>query len=158
MINRVVLTGRLVADVELRQTSDGTPYTFFTLAVGRTNNREKTDFINAVAWRNTAEFMSNYFKKGSLIGVEGRIESFVSEVNGQNQTRINVNVSQVHFLEKKSDVEKRENQTNRVSFQNESKILEQESPNREQESAFDVSNKKDNDMSKEEINFDDIKF
>lgn len=78
MINSVVLMGRLTADPELKTTSSGTNYCRFSIAVERPfkNGDEKvTDFINCVAWRQTAEFVSRYFAKGQMIAVEGSIQT-----------------------------------------------------------------------------------
>ena len=73
MINNVVLTGRLTKDIELRRTTSGKTCTSFTLAVNR--NKQETDFINCVAWNDVAESLEKYTKKGSLIGIEGRIQT-----------------------------------------------------------------------------------
>lgn len=78
MINSVVLMGRLTADPELKTTSSGTNYCRFSVAVERPfkNGDEKiTDFVNCVAWRQTAEFVSRYFTKGQMIAVEGSIQT-----------------------------------------------------------------------------------
>ena len=73
MINNVVLTGRLTKDIVLRRTTSGKTCTSFTLAVNR--NKQETDFINCVAWNNWAELLEKYTRKGSQIGVEGRIQT-----------------------------------------------------------------------------------
>ncbi|MCC8182780.1 MAG: single-stranded DNA-binding protein [Clostridiales bacterium] len=79
MLNRIILMGRLTRDPELRRTQSGTPVASFTLAVDRdfadkaTGNRP-TDFIDIVAWRGTAEFVSKYFSKGRMAVVEGRLQ------------------------------------------------------------------------------------
>lgn len=78
MINNVVLVGRLTKDVELKYTQSGTAVASFTLAVNRSfkdaNGNRETDFINCVMWRKSAETLANLTKKGSLIGVTGRIQ------------------------------------------------------------------------------------
>ena len=88
MINNVVVTGRLTPAVDLRNTSNGTAFASFTLAVDRPfrnqNNEKETDFINCVMWRKPAENLANYTNKGSLIGVEGRIQTRNYE-GGQGQ-------------------------------------------------------------------------
>ena len=88
MINNVVVTGRLTRAVDLRYTSNGTAFASFTLAVDRPfrnqNNEKETDFINCVMWRKSAENLANYTNKGSLIGVEGRIQTRNYE-GGQGQ-------------------------------------------------------------------------
>lgn len=79
MINRVVLTGRTTRDLELRITNSGTNVCSFTLAVDRNfknkNGEREADFISCIAWKKTAEVMSQYVKKGSVIGVDGRIQT-----------------------------------------------------------------------------------
>ncbi len=83
-LNKVILGGRLTADPELKQTASGTPVTAFSVAVSRkyaakaengTPTQPTADFINCVAWRNTAEFISKYFQKGSMIAVTGSIQT-----------------------------------------------------------------------------------
>lgn len=79
MLNHIVLMGRLTRDPELRRTQQGTAVVGFSLAVERDfsskDGREKqTDFIDIVAWRSTAEFVSRYFTKGQLVAVSGRLQ------------------------------------------------------------------------------------
>ena len=79
MLNHIVLMGRLTRDPELRRTQSGTPVASFTLAVdrdfGRSESGERqTDFIDIVAWRSTAEFVSKYFSKGRMAVVSGRLQ------------------------------------------------------------------------------------
>ena len=104
MINNVTVVGRLTRAVDLRYTSNGTAYASFTLAVDRDfknqNGERETDFINCVMWRKPAENLANYTKKGSLIGIEGRIQTR----NYDNQQGQRVYVTEVlaerfHFLE-----------------------------------------------------------
>ena len=79
MINRVVLTGRLTRDVDLRYTPSGAAVANFTLAVDRrfTNQagERESDFINCVMWRKSAENFSNFTRKGSLVGIDGRLQT-----------------------------------------------------------------------------------
>lgn len=79
MINRAVLTGRLTRDVELRYTQSGVAVGSFTLAVDRNfknaNNERESDFINCVIWRKSAENFANFTHKGSLVGIDGRIQT-----------------------------------------------------------------------------------
>ena len=78
MLNRIVLMGRLTRDPELRHTSTGTAVASFTLAVDRDfknqNGEKECDFIDVVAWRNTGDFVSKYFDKGSMAVVSGRLQ------------------------------------------------------------------------------------
>lgn len=79
MINRVVLVGRITKDPELRKTQSGLSTVSFTVACNRRftsqGQEPQADFINCVAWRQTADYMANYVKKGALLGVEGRIQT-----------------------------------------------------------------------------------
>lgn len=78
MLNKIILMGRLTRDPELRRTQSGTAVTSFSLAVERdfkeASGERATDFIDIVAWRNTAEFVSRYFAKGRMAVVEGRLQ------------------------------------------------------------------------------------
>jgi len=79
MINRVILVGRLTKDPALRKTANGTSVATFTVACDRRfqgqNQENQADFINCVAWRQSADFLSQYASKGRLVGVEGRIQT-----------------------------------------------------------------------------------
>ena len=76
MLNRIIVMGRMTRDPELRRTNSGTAVASFTVAVDRDfksqSGEKETDFIDVVAWRNTAEFASKYFSKGRMAVVEGR--------------------------------------------------------------------------------------
>ena len=83
MLNKIFIMGRLTRDPELRQTQTGTAVASFTLAVDRDfkdkeTGEKKADFINVVAWRSTAEFVSRYFTKGRMAVVEGRCLLYTS--------------------------------------------------------------------------------
>lgn len=107
MFNLVVLTGRLTADPELKTTTNGIPVTTFSIAVNRNyraGEEQQTDFINIVAWRQRAEFITKYFKKGSLIGIEGSIQTRrYQDKNGNNRTIFEVVVNNAQFVESKRD-------------------------------------------------------
>ena len=107
MFNLVVLTGRLTADPELKTTSNGLSVTTFSIAVDRryrSGEERQTDFINIVAWRQSAEFITKYFKKGSLIGIEGSIQTRrYQDKNGNNRTAFEVVANNVQFVESKRD-------------------------------------------------------
>ncbi|PTL37347.1 single-stranded DNA-binding protein [Alkalicoccus saliphilus] len=104
MINRVVLVGRLTKDPELRYTANGIAVATFTLAVNRPfsnqqGNRE-ADFINTVVWRKQAENVANYLKKGSMAGVDGRIQTRSFDNNeGRRVFMTEVVAESVQFLE-----------------------------------------------------------
>ena len=107
MINRVVLTGRLTRDVDLRYTQGGAAVATFTLAVDRrfTNKsgEREADFISCVIWRKSAENFANFFHKGSLVGIEGRIQTRNYEnQQGQRVYVTEVVVEDFSFLEPRS--------------------------------------------------------
>lgn len=101
-INRAVIMGRLGQDPELRTTSNGTAVCSFSVAVDRDFVRKgeerQTDWIRVTAWRQTAEFVSKYFRKGSMIAVEGRIQtgSYVDR-DGNNRERFEIVADNVSF-------------------------------------------------------------
>jgi single-strand DNA-binding protein len=107
MMNRVVLVGRLTKDPELRITPSGVPVASFTLAVNRTftnaQGEREADFINCVIWRKPAENVANFLKKGSLAGVDGRLQT--RSYDGQDGKRVYVTevlAESVQFLEPRS--------------------------------------------------------
>ena len=103
MINKAILMGRLTRDPELRHTGTGTPVCSFSIAIdnGYGENRQ-TDFINCVAWNKTAEFVSNYFQKGRMIIVIGRISTRSWEgQDGKKNYVTEVVASEVSFVESK---------------------------------------------------------
>ena len=103
MLNVAILMGRLVADPQLRQTPQGTSVVSFRIAVDRNFARQgeqrQADFIDIVAWRQTAEFVSRYFQKGSPIVVEGSIQTRqYQDKNGNNRTAVEVVANNVSFV------------------------------------------------------------
>ena len=109
MINRVVLVGRMTRDPELRRTPQGDAVTSFTLAVNRNytsrDGQQQADFINCVVWRKPAENVERYCSKGSLVGVEGRIQTrSYDNQQGQKVFVVEVLCDSVQFLDtRKSD-------------------------------------------------------
>lgn len=104
MLNHSVIMGRLVRDPELRRTNSGKAVCSFTIACDKPGKDSGASFIDCVAWEKTADFVSNYFMKGSAIIVEGRLESRQYDTkDGQKRTVLEVVVSQAHFCEKKKD-------------------------------------------------------
>ena len=103
-MNKVIITGRLTADPEMRQTQNNVSVTTFTLAVNRDHNKEETDFVSCVAWRQTAEFISKYFQKGQLMLANGSLQSR-KWTDKDNNKRINwdVVVDNVYFCESKKN-------------------------------------------------------
>lgn len=76
-MNNIVIKGRLTADPEIRKTANGVAVANFTVAVDRTFNRDETDFFRCTAWRATADFVNQYFKKGQEIAVAGEMQCSV---------------------------------------------------------------------------------
>ena len=106
MLNRVVLMGRLAADPELRFTPNNVAVATFTLAVGRTyvtkGGERQTDWVDIVAWRQTAEFISKFFKKGHLMAVEGTLQTRTYEdKNGNKRKAVEVVAENAFFCESK---------------------------------------------------------
>ena len=107
MLNRVILMGRLAADPELHTTNSGTNVATFRIGVSRDYNREQTDWINVVAWRQTAEFVKNYFSKGNMIALEGALQSRqYQDRDGNNRTTYEVQADRVWFAESKGGSQK----------------------------------------------------
>ena len=106
-LNKVILVGRMTSDPELKQTQSGHPVTSFTVAVNRKfqkDTEQTADFINCVAWRQTAEFLANHFHKGNSICVVGSIQtrSFTTQ-NGEKRYITEVVADEVRFVDSKSD-------------------------------------------------------
>jgi single-strand DNA-binding protein len=106
MINRTVLVGRLTKDPELRYTSSNIAFARFTLAVNRTfagpTGEREADFIQCIAWRKQAENLARFVRKGSLIGVEGRIQTgSYDDNNGVRKYTTDIVCDSVQFLEPK---------------------------------------------------------
>ena len=107
MLNKVILMGRLTRDPELRHTQSDVPVASFSLAVDRGYSRrddsqQSVDFINIVAWRNTAEFVSKWFTKGQLVAVSGRLQvRTYKDRDGNNRTACEVVADECFFAESK---------------------------------------------------------
>lgn len=106
-MNKVILMGRLTKDVELRQTPQGVAVANFTIAVNRRfakEGQQNADFINCIAWRNTADFISKYFQKGNMIAVVGSIQSRSWEdSNRKKQYATDVVVDEAYFASSKEN-------------------------------------------------------
>lgn len=110
MLNTIVIMGRLTRDPELRATPQGVSVASFSLAVDRDfkgqNGERETDFIPCVAWKGKAEFISRYFKKGSMAVIEGRLQIRPYEdADGKKRTAAEVIVNNIYFGESKKDAE-----------------------------------------------------
>lgn len=110
-MNRVSLVGRITAKPELRYTNTQTAYTKFSVAVTRQYKRDEADFINITAWRKQAEIVCQYLDKGSLISVDGRIQtgSYVDK-DGNKKYSFDVIADNIQFLESKAKAQERMNQ------------------------------------------------
>lgn len=132
MLNIVVIMGRLTADPELRTTPSGVSVTSFSVAVDRSYQKQgaerQTDFINVVAWRSTAEFVTRYFRKGSMIAVNGSLQMRrYTDKDGNNRTAYDVVADAVNFCGSKAEsgtyqnsgaVAPRQDQAQPASFSN----------------------------------------
>ena len=110
MLNHITIMGRLTKDPELRRTGTGTAVASFTVAVDRdfsSNGEKETDFIECVAWRQTGEFVSKYFTKGSLIVVSGRLQirSWTDKDGGKRRSA-EVVAENVYFGGSKNETQK----------------------------------------------------
>lgn len=102
--NKVIIGGRLTADAELMQTTSGISVTSFSIAVNRKGAENKTDFIDCVAWRQTAEFICKYFKKGSSICIVGNLQKREwTDKDGQKRYATEVIAEEASFVDSKSD-------------------------------------------------------
>lgn len=106
MLNIVILMGRLTADPELKKTPSGVSVTTFTVAVTRSyvkqGEERQSDFIECVAWRNTADFICKYFRKGQMIAVQGSIQTrSYQDKNGNKRKAVEVLADKVFFADSK---------------------------------------------------------
>lgn len=106
-LNKVILGGRMTADPELKTTQSGVSVTSFTVAVSRRTGKDKesvTDFLNVVAWRNTADFICKYFKRGSSICIVGSIQNRRwQDKDGNNRLTTEIIADEVNFVDGKSE-------------------------------------------------------
>ena len=106
MLNRIVLMGRMTRDPELRYTASDKPVASFTLAVDRETKDKQTDFIDCVAWNNTAEFVSKYFSKGRMAAVDGRLQlRDWTDKDGNKRRTAEVVANAVYFADSKKETE-----------------------------------------------------
>ena len=151
MVNRAVLVGRMMRDPELRRTLQGDAVTSFTLAVNRNftsrDGQQQADFINCVVWRKSAENVERYCSKGSLVGVEGRIQTRSYE-NSQGQKKYTVEVicDVVQFMETRAVNEEQSKKDIYQTDYNENSLLR------------DLEKEFDNSLNTFEISEDDLPF
>lgn len=107
-LNKVILGGRLVSDPELKQTQSGIAVCSFSVAVNRrvsSEGEQKVDFINCQAWRNSAEFLCRYFRKGSSVCIIGSIQTRSwTDQNNQKRTAVEVVCEEVNFVDSKGEI------------------------------------------------------
>ena len=106
-LNKVILGGRITNDLELKQTPSGVCVCSFSIAVARKYGKDQqTDFINCVAWRNTAEFIANYFRKGSSICVVGNIQTRSwTDKDNKKQYATEVIIDEAMFVDSKAEAQ-----------------------------------------------------
>ena len=118
MLNSVNLMGRFTDIPLLKTTTSGKSVVTFTLAVPRNYSKDTTDFIDCVAWEKTAEHISRFYTKGSLICIEGEIQTRTyQDKNGNNRKATEVVVRGTHFCEKKQDTTPVSNATSNTNFE-----------------------------------------
>lgn len=105
-MNSTNIIGTITKDIELKETQSGVKYVRFSIAVNRNYKNEDgeydTDFFNVVAWRKTAEFISEYFGKGKRIGISGRLQQTSYDDNeGNHRTSVEIVANEVQLIEKK---------------------------------------------------------
>ena len=147
MINRTILVGRLTKDPELKYTASNIAYARFTMAVNRSfaspNGEREADFIGCIVWRKQAENMTRFVKKGSLIGVEGRIQTgSYDDKDGNRKYTTDVVCDSIQFLEPKTQ-QQNNNEQNYVPRENrgqDNRYQERPSESRQQNTpSIDVS-------------------
>ena len=103
-LNKVILGGRLTADPELKQTPQGVSVTSFSVAINRRGKEQQADFINCIAWRQTAEIICKFFKKGSSICIVGNIQVRTwNDNNGNKRYATEVIADEVHFVDSRDE-------------------------------------------------------
>lgn len=137
-MNRAVLVGRLTRDPDLRYTPNGVAVANFNLAVNRPfkdqNGESQADFINCVAWRKQAENLANFMKKGSQIGIDGRIQTrSYEDKDGKMVYVTEVVADSIQFLDSRKSETQRNNETNQRQAQ------QQSDPFQEDGQAIDIS-------------------
>ena len=104
-MNKAIIMGRLTSDIELKRTQSDVPYINFTVAVKKNYSKDKdaSDFIDCVAWRHTAEFLSKYFNKGDMLALSGSIETrYWEDAESKKRKAVEILVEDVYFTGGKS--------------------------------------------------------
>lgn len=121
MLNKIIIIGRLTKDIELKYTNTQIPVASFAIASERdfakNADQKETDFFNVVAWRSTAEFVSKWFQKGSLIIVDGKLQTRKwKDKYDQNRTEVEIIAENVYFGESKQRRENTEYGNNQIDY------------------------------------------
>ena len=121
-MNKVCLVGRITAKPELRYTGSNVAYTRFSVAINRTFNnaqgQREADFINVIVWRRAAENVANYLDKGSLVSIEGRIQTgSYTDKDGNKRTSFDVVADSVQFLDSRKQAEARSSESTPYDYQ-----------------------------------------
>lgn len=102
--NRVIIGGRLTADPQLKQTQNGTPVCTFSIAVNRRFAPDQVDFINCQAWKKAAEFLCQYFRKGSSLCIVGSVQTRSwTDQGGQKRYATEIVADEINFVDSKAD-------------------------------------------------------
>lgn len=129
--NKVILGGRLTADPELKQTPNGTIVCQFGVAINRKGQEQGADFINCIAWKQRAEFLAKYFRKGSSICILGELQVRQwKDKDGNNRYATEVLASEINFVDSK-------NENNSTSESSESSYIPSDAPDYEELSEDD---------------------
>ncbi len=144
MINRVVLMGRIANDLEVKQTPSGNSVLAFTLAVQRNYARQgeerQTDFINCLAWRQQAEFIGKYFRKGRMIALEGTLRTRTyDDKNGTKHYVTEVFVDSVSFTGEKADTDNQQAINNYSNAHSQTQATVQQNNNNASHAKDDIS-------------------
>lgn len=108
-MNKVLLIGRLTRDPETRETTSGIKYSRFTIAINRAYSDNQADFVPVVVWRNQADFVEKYIKKGALVSIEGRFtSSSYANSDNVNVTRYEITAERIEGLESRSVSQRRQ--------------------------------------------------
>lgn len=133
MLNRVILIGRLTREAEIRYTASQVPYARFTIAADRPYNSQRnesnnTDFISCIAWQKTAEIIQKYTTKGSLVAIEGRIETGSYEKDGKKVYTTDVRVDNLRLLDRKNKSDDMTSGPSPVDFENKNDSINESDP------------------------------
>ena len=118
-MNTINIIGTITKDIELKETSNQTKYVRFSIAVNKTTKNEEgkydADFFNVVAWRKTAEFVSNYFGKGKRIGITGRLQTGkYTDKDGIERNTVEIVANEVYLIEKKEQKTEEKSQSEEI--------------------------------------------